>query len=272
MSRDSWVKEHYPIPADEVAAKDALDHVLNKWIGTTPEALEKHGGRLNEARIALDDDDFCFSGKYTCALCLTHQCHHQNKGRPLCPLEITHGSCPCLPLGCSPWWYFAFDNNPQPMIDLIRKAIAARDNKPKEKPMKRFYLTPVAEKADEYPTTLGECKPLDVVVCEHLGRPDWRDVTAVILEGPVVCDRTVTMVRENTNYTYPLNPDPCRGHFPNVANRRCRIIGKWKGFGSNASVGCDGDAVSWMLGGRNRRTMHGLWRRSPVPWPASDVL
>lgn len=37
MSLDTWKAEFYSIPAEEVAAKDAIQHSLTKWIGLRPE-------------------------------------------------------------------------------------------------------------------------------------------------------------------------------------------------------------------------------------------
>jgi len=107
--------------------------VKRKWDGTSAAALEKHGGRLVGGTICFDDGIFAFNWR-NCALCQTYQCKSQNKDRPQCPLEIAYGSCPCTSLADSLWHQFTNGNNPQPMIDLIAKAIAARDSKPKESP------------------------------------------------------------------------------------------------------------------------------------------
>jgi len=72
MSKETWLKEFYPIPADEVPENEAIKHSLQKWYGLREENLKKHG--LLSPPISI-----CSK---TCALCE----QYISRGCRNCPL------------------------------------------------------------------------------------------------------------------------------------------------------------------------------------------
>ena len=76
MSIESWKKEFYPISADEVKEKDAVEASLKKWRGLLPKNLEKHNVRLERRSNltmlidkATGEVYINIIGVETCALC-----------------------------------------------------------------------------------------------------------------------------------------------------------------------------------------------------------
>lgn len=146
MSLATWKAEFYPIEADEVAIKDAIDHSLQKWLGLLPENLKKHNVTILDKCVQdLDDDrydpDYIVVGSESCSLC-----HHYHTDDPtdededgdevyceLCPLYKVRGNVACdaerAEEANSPWHHFGrneYKNNqeydPKPMIFWLQKA------------------------------------------------------------------------------------------------------------------------------------------------------
>lgn len=74
MSLETWIKEFYPVPAQDVSEKKALNHSIVKWTGLLPKNLRKHGVEWAAPRairdaVTLDTFDIDVT---TCALCVHH--------------------------------------------------------------------------------------------------------------------------------------------------------------------------------------------------------
>lgn len=109
MSRESWLKEFYPVEAKDVAKESAAAHSLQKWRGLTGEALEKHGVY---SPPASDYDS-------SCALCQVHP------SCDTCPIvKMTGNSCVVKVGGeWTPWGHWVFIKDPRPMINLLEKVV-----------------------------------------------------------------------------------------------------------------------------------------------------
>lgn len=119
MSKKSWLEEYYPVPADQVAEKDAVAHTRRKWEGLLPENLKKHG--LSDPPIDVDTT--------TCALCV-HYYHHPMLGQEYrsctrCPLANARGGVPCDRCRTeeheAPYHAWSGYEDPTPMIQLLRE-------------------------------------------------------------------------------------------------------------------------------------------------------
>ena len=119
MSKETWLAEHYAIPAKGVLAKDALAHSIKKWEGLTQRELAHHG--LEQPPIAVDGS--------TCALC-----HHFYETRADedcddCPI-VEYQGFPCTMSsktsgGQSPYWKWKCGRGPVPMISLLWRTAEA---------------------------------------------------------------------------------------------------------------------------------------------------
>jgi hypothetical protein len=117
MSIETWKKEFYPknftdIKPDVEPTKEvilaALDHSIQKWVGTTPENLAKHNAYFHQLAVyshadvvQYEPDDepepkakpkvnrFTF-GATTCALCSLYFWNHDCEG---CPLYDINQGC-----------------------------------------------------------------------------------------------------------------------------------------------------------------------------------
>ena len=130
MSIETWRKEFYPKPANEV--KDvmaALRHSELKWWGLLLEDLKKHNIVHHVAYLEedngtdLDGPDFDIDCS-TCALCQICRCpinHEEATERPKCPL----GNCDAESRGWSGWK----KGDANPMLEEIRLAIRKRARK-----------------------------------------------------------------------------------------------------------------------------------------------
>lgn len=128
MSEQSWIDEHYPIPASEVPIEDALQHSLRKWVGARKENLKKHG---------VEKPPFRYSSR-TCALCC-HCCvagpYVEGGGCAPCPLFKVRGA-PCdqrISKGVNPYRLYTMRGDPEPMIELIEAAIELQGGKEETK-------------------------------------------------------------------------------------------------------------------------------------------
>lgn len=129
MSFETWRMEFYPVPAHEVKTEDALAHSDRKWKGLRSEVLERHGVKKwqdqieeiieSEGGLSIDDG--------SCALCQVYRHHHKC---PTCPLTLVRGGVPCdvVMVGesrrGSPYLAWLDDDDPEPMIALLEKAIS----------------------------------------------------------------------------------------------------------------------------------------------------
>ena len=119
MSKETWLAEHYAIPAKGVLAKDALAHSIKKWEGLTQRELAHHG--LEQPPIAVDGS--------TCALC--HHFYKTRAGEDCddCPI-VEYQGFPCTMSsktsgGQSPYWKWKCGRGPVPMISLLWRTAEA---------------------------------------------------------------------------------------------------------------------------------------------------
>ena len=142
MSIQSWKKEFYPVDASKCRKSilKALKHTLLKYTGTLKKNLKKHdiekgkgSGRLFDCR-GMSYGKLGF-GEDTCALC------NNPSDFPDCEKCVLYESGN----GClsendgdwkSPYHVFTIDNDPMPMIRIVKKLIVkeeknAKNAKPK---------------------------------------------------------------------------------------------------------------------------------------------
>lgn len=126
MSLQSWKKEFYPVPADEVYKKGALAHSLQKWMGLTKEALRKHGLRHKEvggvSAIIDKSGHRLLIDSTSCALCLWYP------GCSGCPIQDVRGErCDREKGGHrTPYDWWTKKYNPRPMLALLKRAAKAQ--------------------------------------------------------------------------------------------------------------------------------------------------
>ena len=140
MSLKSWMKQYYPVPANQV--KDelaAIRHSLRKWKGLTARNLTKHkmecysdGGaciyEMSDAytHFYIDDE--------SCALC----CLFGEKGCTSCPLYM-HLKKRCDSFNTTskemrgPYCVFDDNHDPKPMIKALTAVLKKAAKKRKSK-------------------------------------------------------------------------------------------------------------------------------------------
>lgn len=129
MSIKTWKDKYYPINATKVKKKDqlgAIEHSLLKWKGLKPKALEKHGLFGDEDGIRAIGSTDCEPENYldvngdTCALC-----HITNMSCHTCPITIATGNRCDLSRwdNPSPFKVWQTDQNPKPMIAVLKKTL-----------------------------------------------------------------------------------------------------------------------------------------------------
>lgn len=121
MSKESFLKEFYPIPANEATNSwlEATNHSIQKWKGMLPENLEKHDQyTTNGYVLTVGDSKYqttLLYGVKTCALCSKDDANEMNCVP--CPLyTLMQESCTA---NNSAYDRAARSNNPQPMIDAL---------------------------------------------------------------------------------------------------------------------------------------------------------
>lgn len=119
MSKETWLAEHYPLPAKLVPAKDAVAHSIRKWEGLTRRELAHHG--LEQPPIVVDGS--------TCALCYHFYEHETAEDCTDCPI-VEYQGFPCTMSSRtdeaqSPYWKWKADRNPIPMISLLWRTAEA---------------------------------------------------------------------------------------------------------------------------------------------------
>jgi len=131
MSLETWKAEFYPVPACDVKKKEALAHSLRKWDGLTKPILRKHGlvkeyDRISDGVFGMDID------ARSCALCEWFLGPIWSDQKPClkCPLYKARGGKSCdhdTGGAMAPYSQFTHNDNPHPMIRLIKKAIEQKD-------------------------------------------------------------------------------------------------------------------------------------------------
>lgn len=125
MSLREWKKEFYPVSAVELANViptdlEMLRHVLKKWLGLRPAAMEKHGLQLVDFNFLSDGVELLPIDGSTCALCEIYL-NPQGVSRCLgCPLNSKGLKCTVE------YKEFYYNGNPEPMIQLLESAISGR--------------------------------------------------------------------------------------------------------------------------------------------------
>lgn len=118
MSLATWKKEFYPVTAKRCSKKNALAHSLQKWLGLRGKNLAKHGLHISKWWSAIIQEDERQSlpiSLSTCALC------HWATDRKTQDISYNY-RCPLG--GCrNAWTAWRNDNDPEPMIKLLRKCI-----------------------------------------------------------------------------------------------------------------------------------------------------
>lgn len=129
MSIETWKKEFYPVEANEVNKKDAIQHSLTKWLGLTKKNLEKHGLRSHCSCLLAKEPcsykvlfvvDDC-----SCALCHYYNMDEDTDVKPCknCPLVKNHF---VSSNGCGRgdeddiYCQFSEIDNPLPMIKALK--------------------------------------------------------------------------------------------------------------------------------------------------------
>ncbi len=149
----AWLEKYYPIYAADVAKEDALAHSHQKWLGLRPAVLAEYGMFIVE-RIHVTDGSHRYLriGADSCALCeYYNHAQEDDKGwRAVCqecPLAKVRDGVPCdqasaededsyleedgwdCAVTLSPYGEFRANQNPEPMIALIEKAISDMSEK-----------------------------------------------------------------------------------------------------------------------------------------------
>lgn len=134
MSLKTWKEEFYKASAESVSPEDALGHSLDKWIGLRPENMKRHGVEY-DGHVLADSTpgatDPLIINFESCALCQVFMGEEIEETAlnecSRCPLYIANGYVSCD--GCtddevdSKYHSFTSENDPEPMIALIEKAI-----------------------------------------------------------------------------------------------------------------------------------------------------
>ena len=117
MSIETWKKEFYPIPANEVKEDDAVSHSLQKWTGLLPENLDKHGCYISFGDVTDSGVFFADIDEDSCALCFYY----------LGDVNITCNDCPIYKktdkkcgYHLNEWKAWTDESNPAPMIELLK--------------------------------------------------------------------------------------------------------------------------------------------------------
>jgi hypothetical protein len=121
MSLETWKEEFYPVPADQVKAKDALEHSLRKWQGLRKEALEKHQlthTKLHHIRCRASQRQLKIDST-SCALCFFYMDANDCEDCLLRPR--------CDQTDDSPFCVWRISGDPEPMIAALKAAV---DKKP----------------------------------------------------------------------------------------------------------------------------------------------
>lgn len=122
MSKESFLKEFYQIPANEATNSwlEATNHSIQKWKGMLPENLEKHNQIMSDEWhiVTTDSGEKTLAyGNITCALCIKAINEAGYYFCSVCPLMMLF-SYECDD-GESAYVSTKYSRNPQPMIDAL---------------------------------------------------------------------------------------------------------------------------------------------------------
>lgn len=116
MSLGTWKKKFYPIPANQVKEKDAIDASLLKWVGMRESNLKKHGLRISFGGSIEDSNgEYLDINDATCSLCV----HYLDEGDcRKCPLFQHLGHRCDHPIRTSVF-ITGLNGDPEPMIAAL---------------------------------------------------------------------------------------------------------------------------------------------------------
>lgn len=128
MSLQTWKEEFYPIPADKVEEKDAVQHSLTKWKGLLPENLKKHEVfRIELCSSPTIVDQYTDISEISvglpvtsksCSLCELYFATKAAPGCTHCPIKVSSGE------SCNKeYWTYREEGNPTPMIELLERTL-----------------------------------------------------------------------------------------------------------------------------------------------------
>lgn len=133
MSIESWMKEFYPIDAEETANKSEVTdeelilHSLKKWTGALPENTEKHDVTYKDHTVEDRFDDAIVFATGTCSLCVKYDGNscgtsYRNIAEE-CPIVRMRG-IPCDRIyEKTENAYSDSDEDPTPMIRLLEETL-----------------------------------------------------------------------------------------------------------------------------------------------------
>lgn len=113
MSIESWMREYYPVLAENVPKESALAHSYLKWCGLLPENLCKHDVTVIDYKVGDIEID-----SSSCALC-KHSLYSACSGCPLASVDAAGNRDSCE----EEYRIWLMVQDPQPMIDRISAAI-----------------------------------------------------------------------------------------------------------------------------------------------------
>ena len=124
MSLATWKAEFY-VPPSRWTKANALDCVLEKYLGTRKKALARHHVRKAETRPTLHGwgQPFPFNTA-TCALCSCYWLPDTRECSPECPLVTKYRRWTGEG---RPYTHWRETGDPEPMIRALRRAIKKRD-------------------------------------------------------------------------------------------------------------------------------------------------
>ena len=122
MSIKTWKKEFI------TDTGNLIQDGLNKWIGFRKKNLEKHGLKLDpELSYKLIDSEGNDFNMNECSLCDKYFYYHHTIECEDCPLCITRNNVRCDKKRedevLSPWTEMTKKQNPEPMIQWLKKAL-----------------------------------------------------------------------------------------------------------------------------------------------------
>jgi hypothetical protein len=138
MSINTWLAQHYPVPAIVVPKNEALAHSINKWHGLLDEQLKAHDLKINKVGRLQDNKGYMglSIGGSNCALCVNYSLKDEDPDESTgpvctgCPIYESRGQVSCDTRTSyehktgeySPWHCFAMTEDPKPMVAALELA------------------------------------------------------------------------------------------------------------------------------------------------------
>lgn len=130
MGRESWIRAHYPVYADDECRKNVvgetpkertlrlIDHSLRKWRGFLPEATKVHRVVRSQVWLKTMDGHVIHEAVATsCTLCIASRVRHSTSYCHRCPITQSGGrECDTTRSA-----YDLARVNPQHMVDQLQK-------------------------------------------------------------------------------------------------------------------------------------------------------